>query len=186
MAKKILALFGKAGAGKDTICKYICSKYKINKLIRATTRPKRENEIDGVEYIFESSEDMTEKILNEDQDFLEIGVFNNWIYATPIENVQDGWNITTCDVDAVNQMLSNMNEIEIYPVYIYASDKTRILRALNREQDPDIKEIARRFLSDDEDYRYIDFDYITINNTDDFKLEDIEDELLKNNIDLKK
>ena len=186
MSKKILALFGKAGAGKDTICKQLCSAFEINKLIRTTTRPKRDNETDGVEYNFESQESVTERILNADEDLLEIGVFNNWIYTTPLDQVKDGWNITTCDVDAVNQMLDNRNDIEIYPVYIYASDKTRLIRALNREEDPNISEIIRRFLSDEEDYNFIDFEYVTINNIDGFPFEDVVEELLKNNIDLKK
>ena len=186
MSKKILALFGKAGAGKDTICKQLCSEFNINKLIRTTTRPQRENETNGIEYNFESQESVTEKILNTDEDFIEIGVFNHWIYATPIDQVKEGWNITTCDIDAVNQMLSNTNEIEVYPVYVHVPDKVRLLRALNREEDPNVKEIVRRFFSDEEDYIYIDFDYITLNNIDGFTFENVVEELLKNNIDLKK
>jgi guanylate kinase len=45
-----------------------------------------------------------------------------------------------------------MPEVEVYPIFIEASDKTRLLRQLNREKDPDVKEIVRRFHADEEDF----------------------------------
>ncbi len=184
--KKILALFGKSGAGKDTILKYISSNYDINKIIRLTTRPKRAGETDGVEYVFKDPLVVTEDILNTNKDFLEIGVFNEWIYATPAEHVKEGWNIATCDVDAVRQMIYNDCDIEVFPMYVEVSDKTRLLRALNREENPNVKEIVRRFQSDEYDYEYIDFEYISFDNENAFNPEDLLEILLKNNIDLKK
>lgn len=184
MNKKILVLFGKSGAGKDTICKALCQRFDINKLIRTTSRPKREHETDGVEYFFQDQLTLSERLLRSDDQFLEFGIFNDWIYATPVNQVKDGWNITTCDVDAVRQILSS--HLEIYPVYVDVADKERVLRALNREEFPNIKEIARRFLSDEEDYRNIDFDYIKINNSNGITINEIIHQLEKNNIDLKK
>lgn len=54
MAYKIIALIGKAGSGKDTILKEILKQepIKYNEIISCTTRPKREGEIDGVNYYF--------------------------------------------------------------------------------------------------------------------------------------
>jgi guanylate kinase len=83
MGKKLLVLFGKAGSGKDTICKGLCSKFNINKLVRATTRPKREHEQDGIDYFFQDQFTLSNEILNNAEGFLEVGIFNDWIYATP-------------------------------------------------------------------------------------------------------
>lgn len=188
MTIKILALFGKAGSGKDTICKHLCSDFGVNKLIRITTRPKRQHEANGVEYFFADQVELSNRLLLDTQDFLEVGIFNDWIYATTIDQLKEGWNITTCDIDAVRQMLDSteFNKIEIYPIYIQASDKTRLLRALNREESPNVKEIIRRYQSDESDYRLIDFDYISIENSGSFNLNNIIQILIKNNIDLKK
>lgn len=183
MSIKILVLFGKSGAGKDTICKALCQRFNINKLIRITSRPKREHETDGVEYFFQDELSLSERLIKSDTQFLEYNIFNDWIYATPIDQLKNGWNITTCDVDAVRQMLDS--NLEIYPVYIDVSDKERVLRALNREEFPNIKEIARRFLSDEEDYSNIDFDYIKINNSNGVTIGEIIKQLEKNNIDLR-
>lgn len=186
MAKKILAIFGKAGSGKDTICRYIVNNCNVNKLVRITTRPKRQGETDGVEYFFHDAERLSERILDNAEQFLEIGVFNNWYYATPADQVKEGWNITTCDVDAVRQMINNYCDIEVYPVYVQVSDKTRLIRALNRETNPDVKEIIRRYQSDENDYRDIDFNYIELDNNGYFNPTSFLEILAKNNIDLEK
>ena len=184
MSKKLLVLFGKAGSGKDTICKGLCSKFPINKLVRATTRPKREQEQDGIDYFFQDHLTLSSEILNGAENFLEVGVFNDWIYATPKDQLKEGWNITTCDIDAVRQILES--DIEVYPVLVYASDKERMLRALHREQSPNVKEIVRRFMSDEEDYKHEDFEYIFLHNPNGKDINWIIQELEKNNIDLRK
>ena len=44
------------------------------------------------------------------------------------------------------------DEVKIIGFYIIASDKTRMLWQLNREQFPDVHEIVRRFQADEEDF----------------------------------
>lgn len=43
--------------------------------------------------------------------------------------------------------------------YITASDKTRLLRQLNREGDPDVEEIIRRYSTDKKDFVGVDEDF---------------------------
>ena len=45
-----------------------------------------------------------------------------------------------------------MDGLIILPYYIVCSDKTRMIRQLDREEEPNVHEIARRFLTDDEDF----------------------------------
>ena len=52
------------------------------------------------------------------------------------------------------------SRLEVQPVWIHASDKTRLLRSLNREESPDCKEICRRFQADEKDFSDMDdFEY---------------------------
>ena len=57
--------------------------------------------------------------------------------------------------------------LNVYPVYIHASDKTRLLRNLNREEKPNCSEICRRYFTDEQDFDDIPFEYFTFNNNDD-------------------
>lgn len=65
------------------------------------------------------------------------------------------------------------NRLEVFPVYVKADDKVRLLRSLNREEDPDCEEICRRFQTDKKDFSFIDFPYMIVNNNDPGLNEDI-------------
>ena len=43
--------------------------------------------------------------------------------------------------------------------YVTAKDKTRLLRQLNREENPNVDEIIRRYKTDKEDFCDLDFHY---------------------------
>ena len=49
------------------------------------------------------------------------------------------------------------NRLEVFPVYVKANDKVRLLRSLNREEDPDCEEICRRFQTDKKDFSFIEY-----------------------------
>ena len=67
---KIVALFGKAGAGKDTVLAELMRKYKdklnLHEIISCTTRPPRQGEKDGVNYYFITQDEFTQKTLNDE------------------------------------------------------------------------------------------------------------------------
>ena len=58
----VIALFGKSGAGKDYLIKTLPPN-EYHKIIPTTTRPKRDYEVNGVDYNFITVEDMTAKVL---------------------------------------------------------------------------------------------------------------------------
>ena len=165
MSYKIVALFGQSGAGKDTLLDAIMEldcPFKINKIITTTTRPPREYETDGIEYHFVSAEEFGEKILS--GEMLEATSFNDWFYGTTINDIKENMvNVGAFSPKAIECLLED-SQLDVLPVYVYASDKTRLTRQLNREQEPDCAEICRRFFADKEDFDDISFSYRTINN----------------------
>ena len=52
----------------------------------------------------------------------------------------------------------------VIPVYVFVKDKERLIRVLNREEEPNCLEICRRFQTDYKDFMDISFDYRTIFN----------------------
>lgn len=161
---KILALFGKSGSGKDTIQKFLVKERGMNGIISCTTRPKREHEKDGVDYHFLSEDSFINKIL--DYSMLEVTCFNNWFYGTSIESLDlNRANVGVFNINGIQCLLEN-NNLNVKPIYIQCNDKMRLKRVLNREWHPNCVEVCRRFLADEKDFKYIDFQYLTIENND--------------------
>lgn len=162
---KIVALMGEAGSGKDTILHRIMEKYPsyFNEIISCTTRPPRQGEKEGVNYHFLSVEDFIRKILN--GDMLEATEFNGWHYGTDSQSlIIDKINIGVFNPEGVRCLQEDEN-IELYVFYVRAAGKQRLLRQLNREENPDVDEIIRRYKADTEDFSFLnDIKYITLQN----------------------
>jgi len=151
---KIVALFGESGAGKDTTLKAVCENTDFNKIITCTTRPKRDYEVDGIDYHFLTIPQFSEKVLN--GDMIEATTFNeDWFYGTDIKTLkEDKINIGVFNPGSIECMFGNP-DLELHLIYISASDKVRLLRNLNREANPDCREICRRFLADKKDFEVL-------------------------------
>jgi guanylate kinase len=156
--KIIIALIGKSGAGKDTILKELCLRNPFyNNIVSCTTRPPRENEMNGIDYYFISDQLFAEKILN--GDMLEATMFNNWGYGTMLSSLKDGINIGVFNPDGFRYLTELHNDnIKVIGFYVHCNDKIRLLRQLNRESDPDVKEIVRRYTTDEFDFSELEYD----------------------------
>lgn len=157
---KIIALFGPAGAGKDTIAKILTREYpNFNRVISATTRPPRDNEKYGEDYYFLTKKGFRITI------FLEKTKFNNWYYGTPLFSLKkDCLNVGVFNIEGINSLLKKNKLVEVLPVKIDAKPKLRLERQLKREKNPNCFEICRRFLTDEEDFKKIKFNYETVHN----------------------
>lgn len=154
--KVIVALIGKAGAGKDTILNHICANYpEYNKIVSCTTRPIRDNERDGEDYHFITNEDFIQKVLN--GDMLEATEFNGWHYGTMKSSLIDGINIGVFNPEGFDCLTQiPIKDVHVIGFYIKCDDKERLLRQLNREQKPNVKEIIRRYSTDEMDFAELD------------------------------
>lgn len=160
---KIIALFGKSGAGKDTIQRQIKMNIpEVNSIVSCTTRPPREKEVNGVDYHFLSLEQFTQKVLN--GDMLEATEFRDWFYGTSISELDpDKINVGVFNIAGIEALLAD-SRLEVVPVFVYAEDKVRLYRSLMREVDPDCEEICRRYFADQKDFENINFYYVVWEN----------------------
>lgn len=179
---KIIALFGPSGVGKDAIQNRIASSYEdMHKIISCTTRPKRDYEVEGQDYFFLEPIQFAQKVL--DGSMLEATSFRAWMYGTPIDALdKDKINIGVFNIAGIECLLED-SRLEVIPVYVEVSPKTRLMRALSREQNPDCHEVCRRFLADEKDFAKINagdgFDYYVIHNEEEMTLETVNDWVLK-------
>lgn len=156
---KVIALAGKAGSGKDTILHEVIAAApdRFHEIVSATTRPPREGEVDGKNYYFIDELEFA-NIMNRNK-MLECTSFNNWLYGTPTSSlVEDKVNIGVFNPAGLRS-LSASPQVSLAIVYVKADNKIRLLRQLNRENNPDVKEIIRRFSADEDDFRNFDDEF---------------------------
>ena len=151
---KILAIYGMSAAGKDTFLNHLSNNFDLNKILLTTSRPPREKEIDGVDYLFKKKKD----ILRYDN-FLWPIDYNNWIYAIAKESIKnDKINIGIFNLYWMKKLFEDNDEhFDLMAIEISASDKDRLMRSLRREKNPDCDEICRRFLADKQDFNDVEF-----------------------------
>lgn len=155
---KVVALVGEAGAGKDYVLHQLFSNHlrsskNWNEIISCTTRPPRENEQDGINYYFLTEEEFLR------QPFLEYCVFNDWYYGTRYADLDpEKINIGVFNPSGIYSISTDKN-IDLVILYIYASDKVRLIRQLTRETDPKVNEIIRRYNTDKIDFEHFLEDY---------------------------
>ena len=173
---KILCIMGKAGAGKDTIMGEILNLFpeKFAPVVSFTSRPKRENEIDGISYHFISKSNFILKIKN--NSMIEWTYFNDWYYGTSIESFsKDKINICVCNPSGMRHF--KKLGFDIMPIYINVKDKTRLLRQLEREDNPDVAEIIRRYSADEKDFENLEYEF-KFNNEDGTNLTELADHIV--------
>jgi guanylate kinase len=159
----IIALIGEAGSGKDFMMKKVLEREPtFHEIVSCTTRPKREGEIDGVNYHYYSPTEFSDKVLS--KEMIEYTKFNNWMYGTGYDSLDENRiNIGVFNPEGIRSLLAHP-KCNVIVFYVRAADKTRLLRQLNREEDPNVKEIIRRYSADEIDFGKINFSYHSIKN----------------------
>ena len=159
---KIIALIGESGSGKDTLLKKVLKECPgLHEIISCTTREPREGEVNGKNYFFISEEEFTQKVLN--LEMLE-ATHKNWFYGTSIDALDESViNIGVFNPDGVYALLESP-EVELITIYVCAKAKTRLMRQLTREENPNVDEIIRRYSADKEDFEEFYFQHYIVNN----------------------
>lgn len=149
---KILGFVGPSGCGKDTAARWLSNKkpniFHYVKL--CTTRPKRNEEDNG--YIFLDSANFLQQVLN--GQMLNAQEFRGWYYGLNDQGLDaKKVNVLPMNNEMVSQMVEENNpKYDLKIIYILTRDKERLLHILNREKNPNCKEVCRRFLTDIDDY----------------------------------
>lgn len=149
---KVLAICGKAGCGKSALLKTIFKEGRLpaHEIVSYTSREPRSNEVDGVNYHFIDKWTFADKIHK--GEMLEHALFNGWLYGTAIDSlVDDKINVGIFNPQGVISLMRRP-DIDLYVIYIWTPDSQRLMRQLSREDNPDVREILRRYDTDEDDF----------------------------------
>ena len=129
----MIVLAGASASGKTEVAKVLASKYGIKKIVTTTTRDKRNNEVDGVDYFFVTKEKF-ERMILEDR-FVEYTLYNGQMYGSTKDQISDD-KCVVIDPAGLRSYL-NLNNDSIVTFYLEADEKTRHNRMIFRGDNPD-------------------------------------------------
>lgn len=163
----LICILGFSASGKDTIEKEIINKHSFNKVIQHTSRPPRENEINGIDYHFLSNQEFKSSILkNEFVSYREFeSSLGKWYYGISKKGFfQSEKNILIVDIEGLLDIKKNFTETNYLSIFIDVDYNTRLNRVKNRP-DSDLQEFERRAKDDDSKRNFIinNCDYIVKN-----------------------
>lgn len=128
----VIAIFGKAASGKDTFARKLVDAFGTDAhlVVSTTTRPKRKNEVDGVDYHFVDKNIFRAKeYLNE---FIESTEYNGWYYGIERKEIsKDKINIVVVDFHGLISLF--FSEHDVVPVYMHAPFFLRLKRYIKRD-----------------------------------------------------
>ena len=163
----LIIISGTTCAGKGTVIKKLLANHNDIVLSTSyTSRPKRESEVDGVDYYFVSKEEFETKIKN--NDFLEYAqVQYGAYYGTPKKEVLDLLDsgkdvILEIDVQGAKQIK------DLYPstilIFIMAPSMREVKRRIMMRGDENIDQIISRFkVAYNEINQINNYNYVVVN-----------------------
>uniref|UniRef100_A0A3Q3N3I5 Discs, large homolog 3 (Drosophila) n=1 Tax=Mastacembelus armatus TaxID=205130 RepID=A0A3Q3N3I5_9TELE len=125
------------GPMKDRVNDDLISEFphKFGSCVPHTTRPRRENEMDGQDYHFVASREQMEKDI-QDNKFIEAGQFNENLYGTSILSVRTvAERGKHCILDVSGNAIKRLRQAQLYPIAIFIKPKSvEALMEMNKRQ----------------------------------------------------
>ena len=165
----LIVLSGPSGVGKDTVLNALKqSEHHFYFVVTANTRPRRPEEVDGVDYIFVTKERFAEMIDNDE--LLEHAVVYGDYKGIPKQQVRDA---LASGVDVLMRLdvqgAATVRRLVPEAVLIYlsaSSEEELVARLKARKTDPPDQLQLRIATSRQEMRRVNEFDYVVINRDD--------------------
>jgi len=147
----MIVIIGESASGKSTVEKVLAKDFGYDRLVSYTTRPPRENEVDGVDYHFISEQEFSEKM--SENFFLETTCYRGWHYGSARADYTEN-TVGVFNPSGFRQISKLLPKNTIYSFYINVPRRERLIKMLERGDN--IDEACRRSLSDEGQFTDID------------------------------
>lgn len=179
MAGVLLIVSGPSGVGKTTICKRLVERLDAFLSVSATTRRRRDNEVDGRDYFFVSLEEF-ERNLREDGCLECAKVYGGNYYGTPsgpVLSALEAGRVVILEIEIEGTIQVKRRFPQAMAIYILAPTAADQQRRLVGRRSDEPEAIAERLNKADGEIRYAQesgaYNYFLINHDIDETVEAI-------------
>ena len=131
----MIILTGESGCGKSTTERLLCEKYGYSRAISHTSRSPRKGEVNGVDYIYVSRDEMMR--LYDSGELIEYVNYNDNFYGLHKDNIKNDV-IVVVEPNGLKQ-IKKIDGIDVTAIYLHTSEEDRKERMINRgDKMPDI------------------------------------------------
>ena len=164
----LIVISSPSGTGKTTICKKLLEHDKnIHLSVSVTTRKKRKNEVEGIDYYFKTKKDFLN--LKSENFFIENAfVFENYygtLKSEVLEQLENGIDVLI-DIDwqGTRQISQAMNG-NLIKIFLLPPSINELKKRLSKRNSDSIKEIDFRMSKALKEIKHFDeYDYVLVNN----------------------
>ena len=163
----LLVISSPSGTGKTTICKKLLEYDKnIHLSVSVTTRKKRKNEVEGIDYYFRSKKDFLN--LKSQNSFIENAfVFENYygtLKSEVLEQLQNGIDVLI-DIDwQGTRQITQVMKGNLIKIFLLPPSIDELKKRLSKRNSDSIKEINFRMSKALKEIKHFDeYDYVLVN-----------------------
>lgn len=163
----LLVISSPSGTGKTTICKKLLEYDKnIHLSVSVTTRKKRKNEVEGIDYYFRSKKDFLN--LESQNSFIENAlVFENYygtLKSEVLEQLEDGVDVLI-DIDwQGTRQITQAMKGNLIKIFLLPPSIDELKKRLSKRNSDSIKEINFRMSKALKEIKHFDeYDYVLVN-----------------------
>ena len=164
----LLVISSPSGTGKTTICKKLLDHDKnIHLSVSVTTRKKRKNEVEGIDYYFRTKKEFLN--LKSERSFIENAfVFENYygtLKSEVLEQLENGIDVLI-DIDwQGTRQITKAMKGNLIKIFLLPPSIKELKKRLSKRNSDSIKEIDFRMSNALKEIKHYDeYDYVLINN----------------------
>jgi guanylate kinase len=162
----LVVISGPSGVGKDATVKRMEELgYPFHFVVTATTRPRRPNEVDGVDYHFVSEQEFAEMLENDE--LLEHAIVYGQHKGIPKKQVQEALESGKDVIMRVDvQGAATIHHLVPEAIFIFLtpSSEEELIHRLKKRKTETAEALERRIATAQEEMKHLDeFDYVVVN-----------------------